>query len=63
MVVQWIRLRDSSAGGAGSIPGWETKIFPCHAVWPKPKKKQKTVKEKKKKEKHVKANNMVLNNQ
>ena len=44
VVVQWIRLRDSSAGGAGSIPGWETKIFPCHAVWPKPKKKQKTKK-------------------
>ena len=41
MVVQWIRLRASSAGGAGSIPGWETKIFTCHAVWPKAKKKTK----------------------
>ena len=40
VVVQRIRLCASSAGGAGSIPGWETKIFPCHAVWPKAKKKK-----------------------
>lgn len=25
----------SSAGGAGSIPGWETGIPTCHAAWPK----------------------------
>ena len=29
-VVQWLRLRASNAGGAGSIPGWGTKI-PCAA--------------------------------
>ena len=32
LVVQWLRLHASSAGGAGSIPGWGTKI--PHAVWP-----------------------------
>ena len=25
-MVQWLRLHTSTAGGAGSIPGWETKI-------------------------------------
>ena len=29
-VVQWLRLGASTAGGTGSIPGWETKI--PHAV-------------------------------
>ena len=30
VVVQWLRLCASHAGGAGSIPGWGTKI--PHAV-------------------------------
>ena len=29
-MVQWLRLSASTAGGTGSIPGWETKIL--HAV-------------------------------
>ena len=36
LVVQWLRLRASTAGGTGLIPGWGTKI--PHAVWPKKKK-------------------------
>ena len=28
---QWLRLQASNAGGAGSIPGWGTKI--PHAMW------------------------------
>ena len=35
LVVQRVRLHACNAGGAGSIPGWGTKI--PHAVWP-PKK-------------------------
>ena len=31
LVVQWLRLRASTAGGTGSVPGWGTKI--SHAVW------------------------------
>ena len=31
LAVQWLRLRDSSAGGTGSIPGWGTKI--PRAAW------------------------------
>ena len=31
LVVQWLRLRASTAGGAGSIPGRGTKI--PHAAW------------------------------
>ena len=31
LVVQWLRLRGSNAGGVGSIPGWGTKI--PHAAW------------------------------
>ena len=27
MVVQWLRLPASTAGGTGSIPGWGTKIL------------------------------------
>ena len=26
LVVQWLRLSSSNAGGVGSIPGWETKM-------------------------------------
>ena len=26
LAVQWLRLRACNAGGAGSIPGWGTKI-------------------------------------
>ena len=31
LVVQWLRLRTSTAGASGSIPGWGTKI--PHAAW------------------------------
>ena len=31
LVVQWLRLHASNAGGAGLIPGWETKI--PRAMW------------------------------
>ena len=31
LVVQWLRLHVSSAGGMGLIPGWRTKM--PHAVW------------------------------
>ena len=31
LVVQWLRLHSSNAGGTGSIPGWGTKM--PHAVW------------------------------
>ena len=33
MAVQWLQLCTSTAGGAGLIPGWGTKI--PHAVWQK----------------------------
>ena len=36
LVVQWLRLRTSTAGGVGSIPGRGTKIL--RAVQPKKKK-------------------------
>ena len=39
LVVQWLRLRASTAGDAGSIPGWGTKIL--HAAWCSQKKKKK----------------------
>ena len=38
LAVQWLRLRASTAGGAGLIPGWGTKI-PL-AVQPEKKKKE-----------------------
>ena len=41
LVVQWLRLHASTAGGAGSIPGWGTKI--PHALWYGKKKKKVTV--------------------
>ena len=37
LVVQWLRLRTSTAGVTGSIPGWGTKIL--HAVRHGQKKK------------------------
>ena len=41
LVVQWLRLRVSTAGGVGSIPGQGTKIpHICLAVGQKEKKKK-----------------------
>lgn len=40
LMVQWLRLRASNAGGAGSIPGLETKPSSCVA-WPKKLKDNK----------------------
>ena len=37
LAVQWLKLFASNAGGAGSIPGWETKI--PHATWCSQRKK------------------------
>jgi len=34
LVVQWLRLHASNAGGVGSIPGWGIKIL----MWPKERK-------------------------
>ena len=39
MEVQWLRHWASNAGGAGSIPGWGTRI--PHAPWPDPHQKKK----------------------
>ena len=39
-MVQWLRLHTSTAGGTGSIPGWETKT--SHAEWHGQKKKRMT---------------------
>ena len=39
LVVQWLRLHVSNAGGMSSIPGWGTKI--SHAVHVAKKKKKK----------------------
>ena len=33
-MIQWLRLCTSTAGGAGSIPGWGVKI-PLAAQWEK----------------------------
>ena len=44
LTVQWLRFRSPSAGGTGSIPGWKTKILHACRVWPKIKKKKKTIK-------------------
>ena len=35
LVVQWLRLSASTAGGAGLIPGWGTKVPHASAAWPK----------------------------
>ena len=39
LVVQWLRLHASTAGGVSSVPGWETKIL--HAAWHSQKKKKR----------------------
>ena len=39
LVVQWLRLHASTAGGMGSIPGRGTKI--PHAAWHSHEKKEK----------------------
>ena len=39
LVAQWLRLRASTAGGTGLIPGQETKTL--HAVWCDPPKHNK----------------------
>ena len=31
LVIQWLGLHASTAGGIGSVPGWGTKI--PHALW------------------------------
>ena len=31
LVVQWLELHASTAGGMGSVPGWGAKIL--HAIW------------------------------
>ena len=41
LVAQWLRLCTSTEGGAGSIPGGETKI--PHAMWHGQKKKKQVV--------------------
>ena len=43
--VQWLRLHAPDAGGAGSIPGWETKI--PHAAWRSQTNKQTKAKQEK----------------
>lgn len=37
LVVKWLGLCTSTAGGTGSIPGWRTKVLPRNSV----KKKEK----------------------
>ena len=39
LVVQWLRLHASNAGGTGSIPSWGTKI--PHVMRPKDKERKK----------------------
>ena len=40
LVVQWLGLRASNAGGTGSIPGWETRILQAVQCGKKKKKKK-----------------------
>ena len=43
LAIQWLRLRASTEGGTGLIPGWGTKIpHAMRAVWPKQTNKQQT---------------------
>ena len=37
LVVQWLRRHASTAGGAGSIPGWWTKMPHAFVLWPEKK--------------------------
>ena len=37
-MVHWSKPHASTAGGMGSIPGWETKV--SHAAWPGQKKER-----------------------
>ena len=48
LVVQWLSLLPSTAGGVGSIPGWGTKI--PNAMWcgQKPNKQTKIVRQQEK---------------
>ena len=39
LVIRWLRLHVSNAGGMGSIPDQGTKIPHAVGVWPKKKKK------------------------
>ena len=39
LLVQWLRLSTSTAGGTGSIPGWGTKILQATQCSPKQKSK------------------------
>ena len=41
LAVQWLRLLASTTGGAGSIPGWGTKIPHAAQCGQKEKKKKK----------------------
>ena len=43
LLVLWLRLHASTAGGTDSIPGWGTKIL--HATWHGRKKKNKGIKD------------------
>ena len=43
LVVQWLRFHTPNAGGAGLIPGQETKIQKLRFLgWPKNKKEERT---------------------
>ena len=43
LVVQWLRFHTPNAGGAGLIPGQETKIQKLRCLgWPKNKKEERT---------------------
>ena len=35
LVVQWLRLHASNAGGMGSIPAWGAKSPTCNIAWQK----------------------------
>ena len=40
-MVQWLRLRASTAGSTGSVPGWRTKILHARGQNKMPKKNAK----------------------
>ena len=39
-MVQWLKIRATTAGGMGLIPGWETKIPHARVVWTNKKKSE-----------------------